>query len=644
MVEGNDPNLSVVSSDESADHGSDGARSRAKIGGSNVTVIEQALWKQIVDAETPRDIASAWLSLQCKMIPNTLQGVVVLGDPDGESFSAVAYWPIGIEKQGGAPDLIATAEKALAKRSGIVQGKSLGENKKHCDLAYPFIIDDQIHGVVAIEIESLPKSGLREVMRQLQWGASWMENVIRRRESTFERDTRDQVALALELVAAILDKGSFDSACTLVAGELAVRLGCSRVGIGFRDGGHAVVKTLSHTAQFATRMNLINLIGAAMDEALDQHAVVVYPYENNKRTIVTYAHAELAKEHGAGSVLSVPFVTDDGNGGVLTFERPQGEFFDQTEVDLCDCVVTAVGPMLVELRRREQPLIKTIAAATGSELKRYIGAGYYGRKLAVAIALILVVFFSFAKGDYRVTAEARLEGLVQRAIVGSFNGYVLNQHVRAGDLVKTGQLLAALDDKDLKLERLGWEATRQQHLAEYARALAEHNRAEANIVKAQIEQAVAQKELLDEQIKRAELRAPFDGLVVSGDLSQSIGTSVQRGEVLFEIAPLDAYRVILDVDESDISEITEGQMGSLVISSIPDEAQALVVEKITPISNAREGRNVFQVEARLQETSARLRPGMEGIGKISIEKRHLIWIVTHKITDWLRLWFWEWLP
>jgi putative peptide zinc metalloprotease protein len=67
---------------------------------------------------------------------------------------------------------------------------------------------------------------------------------------------------------------------------------------------------------------------------------------------------------------------------------------------------------------------------------------------------------------------------------------------------------------------------------------------------------------VDEHLERAQLRAPFESLVVSGDLSQSIGVPVERGKVLFEVAPLEAYRVILEVDERDI--IMVGAAGMLV--------------------------------------------------------------------------------
>ena len=55
------------------------------------------------------------------------------------------------------------------------------------------------------------------------------------------------------------------------------------------------------------------------------------------------------------------------------------------------------------------------------------------------------------------------------------------------------------------------------------------------------------------------------------------------------------------------------------------------VEQITPVSTAQEGRNYFRVEARLHRPSERVRPGMEGVGKIIAGERTLIWIWTHHL-------------
>jgi len=205
-------------------------------------------------------------------------------------------------------------------------------------------------------------------------------------------------------------------------------------------------------------------------------------------------------------------------------------------------------------------------------------------------------------------------------------------------------VLAALDDKDLALERLRWSTTRRQRLTEFDRALAERDRADINIIKAQIDQAEAQIALLDEQLSRVKLIAPFDGIVVSGDLSQSIGASVTRGEELFQIAPLNAYRVILEVDEGDLADVAVGQSGSLLLSSLPETPLKFIVHRITPVAEAKEGRNYFRVEAHLHDVSKRLRPGMEGVAKTQVEERLLVWIWTRKLIDWARLTLWKWMP
>jgi multidrug efflux pump subunit AcrA (membrane-fusion protein) len=244
-----------------------------------------------------------------------------------------------------------------------------------------------------------------------------------------------------------------------------------------------------------------------------------------------------------------------------------------------------------------------------------------------------------------VTADARLEGTVQRVVAAPMTGYVASADVRAGDTVAEGQILAELDGRDLRLELLKWSSQRSQRRREQSEALAARDRAQAGILAAQIEQADAQIKLLEEQLKRIAVAAPFDGIVVSGDLSQSLGAPVERGEILFEVAPLNSYRVILEVDERDIGELVKEQTGWLALTGMPGDVIEIRVDAITPISTAEEGRNYFRVEASLLgEPPAMLRPGMEGVGKIEAGRRSLVWIWTHKITSWMRMFFWSWWP
>jgi RND family efflux transporter MFP subunit len=262
-----------------------------------------------------------------------------------------------------------------------------------------------------------------------------------------------------------------------------------------------------------------------------------------------------------------------------------------------------------------------------------------------AVALVILLLFGILPGEFRVTAPAILEGTVQRALVAPFDSYIMAEHARAGSAVNKGDVLAELDARDLKLERQKWHSQHQEYRKQYDKALAALEHAEARIAKTQEAQAAAQLGLLDEQLARTRLLAPFDGVIIAGDLSQALGTPVERGQVLFEVAPLDDYRVILNVDEQDITFLTVGQTGEMTLSALPGRPFPLKVEKIASIY-LNEGSSAFRVEARISDTESKdaLRPGLQGIGKVVIGDRSRLWIWSRRLVAWLRLQLWKWLP
>jgi RND family efflux transporter MFP subunit len=302
------------------------------------------------------------------------------------------------------------------------------------------------------------------------------------------------------------------------------------------------------------------------------------------------------------------------------------------------------GPVL-EVKRRDDRWLLSKALDSGRQLLLHlIGPHHVALKLTAVGLAAAIALAIFAKGDYRVSARAVLEAGVRQAIVAPFNGYIKDANVRAGDLVRRGQILCTLEDRELRLERLKGMAQQEQLVKQQNQALAARNAAQVNIAAAQIDQVRAQLALLDEQLARTRVVATFDGIVVTGDLSQALGSPVERGQVLYEISPLSAYRLVLQVDEREIGDVEVGQRGLLAVAAAPSAQLGLTIEKITPVSTAREGRNYFRVEAKLDRIPDYLRPGLEGVGKIEIDRRSLVWIWTRPVVDWVRLTLWTWLP
>ena len=272
----------------------------------------------------------------------------------------------------------------------------------------------------------------------------------------------------------------------------------------------------------------------------------------------------------------------------------------------------------------------------------FFGVKHIGVKLSALVIAAFLLFASLSKSEFQVHADAVLEGKIQRVVAASIDGFIASSAFRAGDTVKKGDVLATLDDKDLKLEQLKLTSERQKFNREYREAMAKGDRVQVRVSSAQMAQAEAEIELVREQLARTQIRSPFDGIIIDGDLSQSLGSPVERGDTLFKVAPLDGYRIVLKVDEREIGYIENGQSGMLALSSLPGKHLPLVVEKITAVANTEKGYNAFRVEAGLPESSIVLRPGMEGVGKINVGDATILWIWTHEMVDWLRLWFWSW--
>jgi RND family efflux transporter MFP subunit len=401
---------------------------------------------------------------------------------------------------------------------------------------------------------------------------------------------------------------------------------------------------MSHSAQFGKKTNLVRSIEAAMEEALDQGTPVVYPADADSLDQITRAHGELAAQSGAGAICSVPLVAGDEVRGALTLEREGDRPFDWRAVELCEAIAAMAGPMLDVRRRDDRLIFLKLFDSLSQQLAQLLGPHKVALKLGAFAALAILVFLTFAKGDHRVTANTILEPAVKRAAVAPFNGYIAEAPLRAGDLVREGELLVALDDRELRLEHRKWFSRKEQLTKQYRKALADRDAAQVRILSAEVAQAGAQLDLLDDQLSRTRIQAPFDGIVVTGDLSQQLGAPAEKGQVLFEVAPLDAYRVVLQVDERDVAAVAAGQSGNLLLSAFPDAPVRFTVQKVTPVTQTEEGLNYFRAEAQLEDAPERLRPGMEGVGKIEVGRRRLVWIWTHSVIDWVRVKLWRWTP
>ncbi len=448
-------------------------------------------------------------------------------------------------------------------------------------------------------------------------------------------------ASILEFQATLLSRHRFDEAATALATELALKLEFDRVSIGLVEHGQASVRAVSHSAYVLPKYEAHRAIALAMDEAIEQAAVLTSNEVVGSIPRITLAHKTLARSTG-NQVFTIPLANHDEFYGAITFERGASAPLETEDMDACENIAVLLGPVLLLKWMDEHPWYSRLKQDWKWRMRRslYRHAAF---KVVLYLVLVALVAAMFIPVQYHIAAPARLEGSIQRALVAPENGFLQQSYVRPGDHVKAGQLLAELADQELLLEKRKWESELAQYQNEYGAALAQADRVQLVVNQSKAEEARAQLELAERKLARSKIVAPFDGVIIKGDLRQSLGAPVQRGDVLLTIAPANAYRLMVEVDEREVADVHTQQAGRVALVSLPDKTLPFRVQRITPVATTKEGRNFFEVEAALADPSHKsLRPGLEGVAKISVGQRPFVWIWTHRALNSIRLAVWSW--
>ena len=586
-----------------------------------------------------KNFAQNWLDIQCQSIEGLSSALFLLTDVDKTSLKPAAQWPLDSKEP---MELVTVSRLAVKNHDNVINSNisiATAENQTFDYLASPIYIDKQLLGIIAVKTTHHDGQKQQQILHALTVGSKWLAMF----QSTDE--TQDKFYMTVvKLAVNCLQQNTLNKAFTVLISELTREFSCERVAIGEIKNHYAQVIVLSNSAKFDDKSNLIRSISAAMDEAVDQDRVTVYPEAANEMTSITHAHGELARKFGSGAICTIPFVYDESIFAVLTMERSEANPFDQETINTCVQTLALISPFFKLKHDDELFWVQRIGLSVKNFFTQLLGYQYLELKLLALAVFIIISYSAVTEGDFRISADAVLEGRIQRTIPAPINGFIQSAIVRAGDTVLKGETMAIMESVDLKLERSQLIGEQQQLQREYREAMANRELVQVRVLNAQLVQIDAKIKLKEEQIQRTQIRSPFNGIIIDGDLSQSLGAPVDRGDSLFTIAPLDGYRVILKVNERSISYIRHAQKGTLALSSLPDRKFPLQIEKITAVAVAEDGSNIFRVEAALPDTPKLLRPGMEGIGKIEIGQRKLLWIWTHELIDWIKLWVWSWWP
>lgn len=355
---------------------------------------------------------------------------------------------------------------------------------------------------------------------------------------------------------------------------------------------------------------------------------------------VTRDHQAFSKEQGAPFLLSVPIRLDDDPVGVLTCERTN-EPFSEAEVRGLRILSDQAARRLGDLKKYDRWFGARLATYFKESLAKVFGVEHTFAKLVALIISAVLIFMIFGKLEYRVEAPFMLKTDDLAYLPAPFDGYIEEVHAKVGDRVEAMQPLLSLDTHELLLEESTAIADQNRYMTEAEKARSQKAKADMLIAQALEAQSGARLELVRYHLGNAQVKAPFAGIVVEGDLKELLGAPVRKGDILFKVALIKEMYAELKVDERDVHEIIDSADGEIAFVSRPDLKFPIDVQRIDPVAVAEEEGNVFLVRAYFpQELVDWWRPGMSGVAKINVGRRSILWILTHRTIDFLRLLLW----
>ncbi len=373
---------------------------------------------------------------------------------------------------------------------------------------------------------------------------------------------------------------------------------------------------------------------------MDQEVEVIHPAPPDAPYIARSA-ARLCDKHGPTALCSLPLRRGDEIIGVLTVERPADRPLNLRDAEGLRLTCNLCAALIGNLHDTDRWIGAKLAIGAKRAGAALVGPRHTWAKLTAVAVSAAILFLVFAKGTSKVDAPFIVEAQRGRVIAAPFDGYIKRVNVEPGDEVQAGQtVLLEMETAELRLRRASLFAEHLRFLKEADLARRENKVVEVQIAQHQADKVAADIAEIDYWLGRADIVPEVSGVVVEGDLKRRVGQAVSKGDVMFEVAQLDDLRARLEVPEDRIADITEGMTGDLATAARPGVYLRFEVERIEPMAQVKDLKNVFGVRVRLLEPADQLKPGMAGVAKIDAGKRSYAWIWTRQAVDWLRMKLW----
>ena len=483
-----------------------------------------------------------------------------------------------------------------------------------------------VAGVIVPQGTSAPLlGGCQTVLEAATATASlWHARACQKETENHLRET----AVTIDLIRLLETADNARAADIQLVNAVREQLQVTGVALAMNQGhGRCRISARSGLSEADAGAQSTRIMQEAFDECLMRERTSVFPPTDAGNRDALLAHQQLAAHIRALRLITVPLVTSDGEqmGAwmVIDNEATQPESALRRLLELS---AEQVADTLRVVRRADSFFARR--RPRGSGLRRLIQASLV---LAVICAVLLLPV------PHKISCHCAAEPDVRRYVVAPHAGLLEKSLVKAGDVVRRGQLLATMDGRDIAWELAGLEAERAAARKQQDTALIDGDIGASQRAALEWQQVEARRHVLQRQRSQLELTSPVDGIVLDGHLERVENAPVTIGQPLFEVAPLSPVTVEVAIADEDYAHVDAGFSVDVTFDGI-STTFAGVIDAIRPRSEIRDAENVFIATVILDNPDEQLRPGMKGHARVTGRTRSLGWTLFHKSAEHVQSW------
>jgi membrane fusion protein (multidrug efflux system) len=220
------------------------------------------------------------------------------------------------------------------------------------------------------------------------------------------------------------------------------------------------------------------------------------------------------------------------------------------------------------------------------------------------------------------SGTATLEAEADAEIIAKVGGEVRRILVEEGDHVKSGQLLAVLDDRQLRLQAAQTRAALAKAERDFNRQVELHQKGLVSAgafegLKYDLDNQRAANDLASLSLSYSEIRAPFAGIVSARHVK--LGQEIAIGSSMFRVTDPTPLKAAVYIPERELARLKTGQAASISVDALAGRAFPAVVKLVSPTVDAATA--TFKVTLEVNDPKGDLKPGMFSRVGIVFERR-----------------------